>query len=459
MEEWDPTKKMIRPKISKCLLSTISALLFLVLINDLIHFEVLAQSQGCTNPDYPVIKYPDLEKYLSNPDDPRFLDRNTQFVLLEGGTFAYEKGRAISRAAFARIDNMLVKYGWAKVPQQEGEFSKKHDNSNCYIHFSRGAHCFTSEAYIPRNGEPTGTDTVTSYVVEFKDGWDEGTGSCDVSNSGPATGGGSSSGGGSSGGGTPSVCTIPYDEESQRQQIFNEIDSKYGFSVQDSNVCTQPRCNNEPLTNNAPWPLDTLKSIKNTLDALPNCFISKLRLSTIGGVIKDETVGDSERSFCCCQDKDGFCGYSGSYRPNSAKVTFCGDRYRAGYESNEKNFTGSLVHELTHAVQYFDAPNYKSVYDTPTVSSYMEKVGWVCSPALGCVYSGREPPLDDYSKVSPLEDMAQAARYYFANIPGTSPNLKEISPTRYEFVKNQLMCGHEYETNPDLAPAISTPQS
>ncbi len=264
-------------------------------------------------------------------------------------------------------------------------------------------------------------------------------------------------------------CVVSPDEEQKRQEIFNYINTKYNFKMVDSNVCGQlSDCGNG---NNPPWPPDDLNNLKNFLDSLPSCFINRLNLKQIEGLQWSPSVennwdpnslGQREgKAACCSQEAKDNCNVAHYWGQGYNHIIVCGDMYKNGVDhtgtscSQYFSLEGVLAHEMTHALQFNAAPGIviqPQIYSTPLMTSWIFQTGWTtswgeagkifCTPVLGC---NLVPPNDlptNYAKRSkdPTEDMAESVRLYYEH----PVQLKQISQRRYDFVKNQIMCGKEF---------------
>lgn len=129
--------------------------------------------------------------------------------------------------------------------------------------------------------------------------------------------------------------------------------------------------------------------------------------------------------------------------------------------NGDKQFKATILHELIHAMQYHkdEYSNYKNVYASPLVQSYMDAIkplqaidtgiwenGWVYYEKQGengwKNYSGPEnDPPTDYGKTDPTEDMSESVMMYVYD----SQKLQSSSPLRYSFIKDQIFGGVEYE--------------
>ncbi len=250
----------------------------------------------------------------------------------------------------------------------------------------------------------------------------------------------------------PNVCELPPEIEQERQEIENRIKSAYGFRITDSNLCD----NEETCGDNSPLSIAEVLEIERVLGELPDCFTKNLRLVEIGGRGGGSIPALSEvYEATCCKVKEGKLSEQsgfGAYVYFDSKVTLC-----------DKNYLGSrytlayiLVHELTHSLQYQIVPPVCEIwpcagaaYTNPLVIEWLKRTGWspdgICIPFLGCPGVTLKLPPDlptEYAKraKNPLEDMAESVALYVID----PRKLLEISPRRYNFVRDKIMCGTEY---------------
>jgi hypothetical protein len=127
--------------------------------------------------------------------------------------------------------------------------------------------------------------------------------------------------------------------------------------------------------------------------------------------------------------------------------------------NGDTQFKATILHEMIHALQ--SRRDQYSEYDNPTTSplveNYMDatrpdtaidagvdrngwawygkQLGWKLYGAPGNV------PPTDYGKTNPLEDMSESAMTYVYD----PQKLKDSSPQRYNFIRDQMFGGIEYE--------------
>jgi len=262
----------------------------------------------------------------------------------------------------------------------------------------------------------------------------------------------------------PNVCEIPPEIEQERQELINKIGKTYGFRIGDSNLCgREDICGTHP-----PWSMDELMEMENTLNKLPACFTNNLKLQHISGLIEvlPDSFGEWTRVFnlykeTCCNIEDGKPlekKNTAFYFPLTSSIIVCDkNHYYLKYDI-EYSLEYVLVHEITHSFQWHGAiipsfcdylPCPGGPYTNPIMVSWLKKTGWsldgICIPFLGCPGATFETPEDlptQYAKDTndPTEDMAESVALYVTN----PEQLLEISPRRYNFVRDKIMCGKEY---------------
>lgn len=233
-------------------------------------------------------------------------------------------------------------------------------------------------------------------------------------------------------------CSFSDSDEQKRQEIFKELADKYKFKIEDTNLCGKPSCKEQ-----LPWSFEEISIIKDTLNDLPACFINKLSLNSMRNVIEDSQTGIYEHDYCCCSGKEGWCGNSAYYEPGTQSIIFCVANRRPGFIADKTTLKRSVVHEMTHALQYYPVDNESNFYNNPLVVDWNNTFGWSCYSTTGCVWHGQEKSPSDYGTINPLEDMAESVKFYY-NKPEGMEDLKTLSPGRYEFIKNNIMCGKEF---------------
>ena len=123
-----------------------------------------------------------------------------------------------------------------------------------------------------------------------------------------------------------------------------------------------------------------------------------------------------------------------------------------------KKFKGTILHELIHSLQYNNTrDNPTDAYSTPLLYNYMDAVttpnangwdpGWEYKQAPGAppppkwqLTSSQLPPTS-YGKLNPKEDMCESVKIYMYD----PQKLKDSSPLRYAFIRDEMFGGVEYE--------------
>jgi len=143
--------------------------------------------------------------------------------------------------------------------------------------------------------------------------------------------------------------------------------------------------------------------------------------------------------------------------------------------TTESTFNQALIHELTHAIQYHEPAKNTSpewdmahpevanwttnlppsllinAYENPLVQDYMDIAGWEIDASTAYTFQGFAPSINlvgegylnaptFYSKLNPLDDMADSAMLYVTN----PDYLRERSPERYNWIRDNLFDGREY---------------
>ncbi len=135
----------------------------------------------------------------------------------------------------------------------------------------------------------------------------------------------------------------------------------------------------------------------------------------------------------------------------------------------DKQFKATILHEITHAYQTYKDGNsiYKDSNDSPLSENYRDATrpdttleavrnggwnnnGWGLYPGFGWyLYSapGNEPPTN-YGKTTPGEDMSESVMMYVYD----PQRLQASSMQRYNFIKDQMFGGIEYENGVQKKP-------
>lgn len=252
----------------------------------------------------------------------------------------------------------------------------------------------------------------------------------------------------------PSVvsCNDPPEIIAERNDIKADIKAKTGIDVVDSDYCDEE---------NPPWSKESLFALREILTKLPSCFLETANMQTISGLMKksqgkvDSLINQALEQSCqqtAMVEGKMFCTI-GSYLFLNNEITICDEHWKI--KSNPYLWLqGVIVHELAHALQQNGArPSFarklpSGAYTNKTVIEWLQETGWapdgLCPTFVGCSAS-LETPSDlptAYARETkdPKEDMAESVRLYV-----TDPQeLLRISPRRYDFVKDKIMCGTVY---------------
>lgn len=236
-------------------------------------------------------------------------------------------------------------------------------------------------------------------------------------------------------GSSANVCEIPASEIEARNPLISNIRQTYGIEIIDSNMCT---------IDDPPWKSEDIKLIEETLSELPSCFLDRLNLTSIGGVLKNRN--DPIKKSVDASVKTDCATAFALYNPVTNEIFFCDRQWEKMEDIPPTDvFKQTVVHELTHAFQYYlgDEKPLDKTNVNPIMWEWVEKTGWLrCLPVLGC--GGRlRIPSDvptEYAKTNPFEDMAESARIYYS----APEALERISPARFNFVKEKLFCNAEF---------------
>ncbi|TSA47405.1 MAG: hypothetical protein D4R46_01175 [Chloroflexi bacterium] len=132
----------------------------------------------------------------------------------------------------------------------------------------------------------------------------------------------------------------------------------------------------------------------------------------------------------------------------------------------DTSFKAVILHEITHAYQYHKDKSsiYEKATNSPQVQDYMEATkpinfegsssllnGWDWSDPPGkwefWSPDTNQPPLE-YGKKNPLEDMSVSVSYYVY----APEELKKTSPERYNYIRDYIYGGVEYENGHPIQP-------
>ena len=202
------------------------------------------------------------------------------------------------------------------------------------------------------------------------------------------------------------------------------------------------------------WTPHELKLMSDVLSELPKEMLARMSISSIAR---------SEQYF---KNNNPEPGTFGVYHSNTSTIEIF-DHAHTPYDfDNDPNgdmeFKATILHEMVHSLQYRkdEYGNYDNAYKSPLVQSYMDATtplnavdtgiwenGWTYFEARGTggnwksfSEEGNSPPTN-YGNKNPLEDMSESVMMYVYN----PEQLMINSPLRYEFIRNQIFGGIEYE--------------
>lgn len=239
------------------------------------------------------------------------------------------------------------------------------------------------------------------------------------------------------------LCSLTGEPAEEALRLKSKLQKSFGIDICESDLCdaglTAP-----PSGSTTPWLPETLEAVQTTLELLnQSCFLKSARVESIC------KSGAQEKEMC----SGGFSAYAS---PTDHGVVFCYDRWSFNDQKKTMNeFYGEgtellqqlLVHEIGHV--YWRNPDGSLNFDK--VSSWLLGTGYLdCTTMLGClgVVGGgfATPPPEaptEYAETSPAEDFAESVRFYV-----TQPDkLRERSPSRYRYLKENTFCGYEYGSN------------
>lgn len=239
------------------------------------------------------------------------------------------------------------------------------------------------------------------------------------------------------------LCTLSGEPAKEATTLKSGIQTGFGVNICESNLCSTG-LTSSPGESVTPWSSDGLRTVQSTLNLLnQSCFLKKAGLESVC------KTGSQEKEMCT--------GSSSAYAsPTDHKVVLCYDRWGIKDQKKTVNeFYGEgtellqqlLVHEIGHV--YWRKPDGSLDFDK--VGNWLVEAGYLdCTTMLGClgVAGGgfATPPggaPSEYAATGPAEDFAESVRFYV-----TQPDkLRERSPLRYRYLKNDVFCGYEYGTN------------
>ena len=219
------------------------------------------------------------------------------------------------------------------------------------------------------------------------------------------------------------------------KEYFKE---KYGLDVLDGKTA---------------WMQNELLLLKKALDLFPANVFKKLKLDSI---VREDVLIDEKGK----RDPSTY----GIYYPATHSINIFdsawSDGASGGY-TKEQEFLGYVVHEITHAYQFYldEKTTYDevSVYDNDFIKLFVFstldveepqseedlQTGWAWNEEKGrLVFNGKRPDnqlVSKYAGTNPIEDMAESARFFILDPEG----LKQKSPNRYAFVRDYIFGGKD----------------
>ncbi len=241
----------------------------------------------------------------------------------------------------------------------------------------------------------------------------------------------------------------------------------------------------------AEWKDEELRAMDELFRQLPQSFLDQLALTKIvryqsawdknwnlnRSTRADYSAADQRLCPTCALSSETIRIYDSVFDP--AKSQFEND------PQGLTQFKGTLVHEMTHALQFFKEPQsmYKSAYKNPIVQNWINttkpvqadpKTGWIFGyyqkefdengqekkDANGYViwkhvskwkYWGATDgnrPVTSYASTNPLEDMCDSVKMYLYD----PQKLMNNSMVRYQFVRDNIFGGVEYENGQQKKP-------
>lgn len=256
---------------------------------------------------------------------------------------------------------------------------------------------------------------------------------------------------------TPDSTTIPEDQPESTvtaEYIYNT----YGIRVEDSVA-------GDPYGQKA-WSEHELSLLNDVLKEIPPDLLKNMALTSFvrNQYDLDENGNQDPHTFAayfCCgssgvKDTSGASAAISVYDHASSPYDFTND------PAGDTQFKASILHEMIHAMQY--RKDQYSVYDnpykSPLVQTYMDATtplnavdtaiwenGWTYFEKRGTgtnwkLWSNADnKPPTDYGLTNPKDDMCESVMIYVYD----PQRLKDSSMLRYNFIKDQMFGGIEYE--------------
>lgn len=199
------------------------------------------------------------------------------------------------------------------------------------------------------------------------------------------------------------------------------------------------------------WEQRDMKLLDEVRSNLPEEFLDKLRAKVFRRYEYDwDENWNSTETF-------GKYYWNGNRQRSGELMMFDAAYYKDFYgdQSGETSYKAVLVHEMMHSLQEsYGSGTIANRYNNPVVDQFYHQNCWIwsyqnmvwkrdpnCSEDLPWREGEEKPGYLPYSSTDPLEDMSVSAESYVY-----SPDLlKSKNPGRYEFMKNNVFGGVEYE--------------
>lgn len=176
------------------------------------------------------------------------------------------------------------------------------------------------------------------------------------------------------------------------------------------------------------WSAVQLRTIEGFLKKLPPSVLKRSRLTDIQ-LFSPELADEVKRQVQLHVRPGGVYTARNPERPLILINT-------EGHESAE-GMLSVFSHEMGHAFDFGTSPRFSEASGFESMSQWKNFSGGSGQYTVNT--SGQF--VEDYSSTSPLEDFADAFRYY-VNHPGI---LKEIDPAKFAFMRDQVFSGQEFQ--------------